>query len=272
LSRNKKQKYATGKPMIKKTRDVLFQPGFLLSEAKSAIRNSQSAILVCALLLALSVPAEAQQPGKVYRIGFLSALAPAAVADRLDVFRLGLRELGYIEQKSFVLESRYAHGKIDRLPLLAGELARLKVDVILSAGPASTKAAKKETATIPIVMAFDTDPVGNGFVDSLARPGGNVTGLADLSPELGGKQLELLKDIFPNLSRVAVIGTSTEPANAQALRETELAAGAFGIKLQKLDIRDSKEIETAFRAASKGRADAVLVLTSPFTFAHRTEV
>jgi putative ABC transport system substrate-binding protein len=229
-------------------------------------------ILVVAVQLAVAVIAEAQQPKKISRIGFLAAVSPAAVSDRLEAFRLGLRDLGYVERKSFVIESRYAEGKLDRLPALAAELARLKVDVILSGGPAATRPAKKETATIPIVMAFDTDPVGNGFVASLARPGGNVTGLSALSPEIGGKHLELLKEIFPRLSRVAVIGTSAEPANAQALRETELAAGAIGIKLQNLDIRDSKDIETAFRAAGTGRADGVLVLTSPFTFAQRIQV
>ena len=127
----------------------------------------------------------------------------------------------------------------------------------------STRAAKEATITIPIVMTQDPDPVGNGFVASLARPGGNITGLSTLAPELSGKRLELLKEIVPKLSRVAVLGTSTNPGNAQALRETELAAGAFGVKLQYLDVRDPKDIETAFRAASKERADAVLVLGGP---------
>ena len=181
---------------------------------------------------------------------------------RIEAFRQGLRELGYVEGKNIVIEWRYAEGKLDRLPALAAELVRLKVDVIVTAGPTATRAAKEATITIPIVMAQDNDPVGNGFVASLARPGGNITGLSTLAPELSGKRLELLKEIVPKLSRVAVFGTSTDPGNAQALKEMELAAEAFGVKLQYLDVLDPKDIETAFRAAGKGRADAVLVLAS----------
>ena len=168
-----------------------------------------------------------------------------------------------MEGKNIVIEWRSAEGKLDRLPALAAELVRLKVDIIVTSGPTSTRAAKEATTTIPIVMTQDTDPVGNGFVASLARPGGNITGLSTLSPELSGKRLELLKEIIPKLSRVAVLGTSTNPSNAQMLKEIELAAGAFGVKLQYLDVLGPKDIETAFRAASKGRADAVLMLGGP---------
>ena len=149
---------------------------------------------------------------------------------------------------------------------------RLKVDVIVTTGPAPTRPAKEATSTIPIVMAFDNDPVGNGFVASLARPGGNITGLSTLAPEISGKQLEVLKEIVPRLSRVAVLGSSTTPGNAQSLKETELAAGAFGVKVQYLDVRDPKDIDTAFRATGKGRADAILVLTSPVFNPYRTEI
>ena len=190
------------------------------------------------------------------------ATSPSANSARIEAFRQGLRELGYVEGKNIVIEWRYAEGKLDRLPALAAELVRLKVDVIVTTGPTVTRAAKEATTTIPIVMAFDTDPVGNGFVASLARPGGNITGLSTLAPEISGKQLELLKEIVPRLSRVAVLGTSTDPGNAQMLREVELAAGAFGVKLQYLDVRGPKDIETAFRAAGKGRADAVLMLVA----------
>ena len=224
------------------------------------------------MLFALSFPAEAQQPTKIPRIGYLAAASPSANAARIEAFRQGLRELGYVEGKNIVIEYRYAEGKLDRLPALAAELVRLKVDVIVTGGPAATRAAKEATDTIPIVMAQDTDPVGNGFVASLARPGGNITGLSTLSPEISGKQLELLKEIVPKLSRVAVLGTSTSPGNAQALKEMELAAGAFGVKLQYLDVLDPKDIETAFRAASKGRADAVLVLGSPVLISQRTQI
>ncbi len=215
--------------------------------------------------------AQAQQPKKVPRIGYLAASSASSQAPRLEVFGLGLRELGYVEGKNIVIEYRYAEGKLDRLPALAAELVHLRVDVIVTSGPQTTRAVKEVTSTIPIVMAQDTDPVGNGFVASLARPGGNITGLATLAPEISGKQLELLKEIVPKLSRVAVLGTSTRPGNAQQLREIELAAGAFGVKLQYLDILSFKDIETAFRAAGKGRAEAVLVLASPFLNSQRTQ-
>jgi putative ABC transport system substrate-binding protein len=216
--------------------------------------------------------AEAQQPTKVPRIGFLGATPPSANAARIEAFRQGLRELGYVEGKNIVIEWRHAEGKADRLPGLAAELVRLKVDIIVSAGSAVTRPAKEATVTIPIVMAQDTDPVGSGFVASLARPGGNITGLATLAPEIGGKRLELLKEIVPKLFRVAVLGTSTRRGNAQALREIELAAGAFGVKFQYLDVLDPMDIETAFREASKGRTQAVLMLAGPIFTSHRKQL
>ena len=197
-------------------------------------------LALCALLFALCVSAQAQQPAKVPRIGYLTADSPSADSARTEAFRQGLRELGYVEGKNIVIEWRYAEGKLDRLPALAAELVRLKVDVIVTAGRTATRAAKEATKTIPIVMTQDSDPVGNGFVASLARPGGNITGLSTLSPELSGKRLELLKEIVPKLSRVAVLGTSTNPGNAQTLKEMELAAGAFGVKLQYLDVLESQ--------------------------------
>jgi putative ABC transport system substrate-binding protein len=229
-------------------------------------------LTLCAMLYALCLPAQAQQPTKTPRIGFLSASSAAPLSSRIEAFRQGLRELGYVEGKNIVIEWRSAEGKADLLPALVAELVRLKVNVIVTAGPASTRPAKEATSTIPIVMGFDNDPVGNGFAASLARPGGNITGLSTLAPEISGKQLELLKEIVPRISRVAVLGHSTEPGNAQALREVEVAAGAFGVQLQHLDVRDPKDIETAFRAASKGRADAILMLNSPVLNPHRTQV
>ena len=224
------------------------------------------------MLLAVVVIAEAQQPTKVPRIGYLTGNFPSAIAERTEAFRQGLRELGYVEGKDIVIEYRYAEGKLERLPTLVSELVRLKVDVIVTGGPAATRPAKEATATIPIVMAQVNDPVGNGFVASLARPGGNITGLATLGPEISGKHLELLKETVPKLSRVAVLGASIQPGNAQALREIELAAGAFGVRIQYLDVLSSKDIETAFRAASKGRADAILVLQSPVLFSQRKQI
>jgi putative ABC transport system substrate-binding protein len=229
--------------------------------------------LIAFVLVMFGAVAQAQQPTKVPRIGFLFNTSLSANAARIEGFRQGLRELGYVEEKNIVIEWRSAEAKLDRLPSLAAELVRLKVDVIVTAGPASTRPAKESTTTIPIVMTNDPDPVANGFVASLARPGGNITGLATLAPEISGKQLELLKEIVPRLSRVAVFGTSIFPGNAQALKEIELAAKAFGVKLQYLDVLSPKDIETAFRAAGKGRAEAILMMVAGgVASAHRTEI
>jgi len=252
------------------------RPRACRGELRRSIQNLKWAGLfaIFVLLVGCVGVAEAQQPAKIPRIGYLAAasLSSSTMSARTEAFRQGLRELGYVEGKNIVIEWRYAEGKLDRLPALVAELMRLKVDIIVSAGPQPTRSAKEATSTIPIVMAQDTDPVGNGFVASLARPGGNITGLSSLTAEISGKRLELLKEIVPRLSRVAVFGTSTYPGNAQALRETELAAGALGVKLQYLDVLDPKDIETVFRAASKARADAVLVLGGPVFYSQRTQV
>jgi len=236
------------------------------------MKKKITVLTLYAMLSALCSSAQAQQPTKIPRIGFLSASSPAALSSRIEAFRQGLRELGYVEGKNIVIEWRSAEGKLDRLAALAAELVRLNVDVIVTGGPAPTCAAKEATVKIPIVMGFDNDPVGNGFVASLARPGGNITGLSTLAPEISGKQLELLKEIVPRLSRVAVFGNSKEPANPQLLREAEIAAGAFRMKLQYVDVLSPKDIETAFRAASKGRADAVLVLGAFILNPHRAQI
>ena len=236
------------------------------------MRKKVVCLALAALLLALSVPAQAQQPKKVHRIGFLYTVSSSSVAARAEAFRQGLRELGYVEGKNIVIESRFAEGKLDRVPSLAAELVRLKVDVIVTSGPSSTAAAKEATSTTPIVMARDIDPVGNGFVASLARPGGNITGLSLLAPEITGKHLELLKETIPRLSRVAVIGTSTTQGNAQTMREIELAAAAFRVKLQYLDVAALKDVETSFRAAGNWAADAVLVLGSAIYASHRKQL
>ncbi|TMA96810.1 MAG: hypothetical protein E6J74_07440, partial [Deltaproteobacteria bacterium] len=228
--------------------------------------------LLATVLLSTVPPGEAQQPAKVPRIGFQLDSPASAVTARTEAFRQGLRELGYIEGKNIIIEWRSAEGKIERRSELAAELVRLKVDLIVSGGPSVTRGVKEATSTIPIVMAQDTDPVGSGFVASLARPGGNITGLAALAPEMSGKQLDLLKQIVPKLSRVAVIGNSNVPGDAQALRETVLAAGSFEVYLRYLDVPDPKDIETVFRAAAKGRADAVLVLGNPILNAHRKQI
>src|SRR5215475_2072593 len=161
-------------------------------------RRKLGSFTLCAMLLALGFPADAQQPAKVPRIGYLVGASLSTNAARIEAFRHGLRELSYVEGKNIIIDWRSAEGKFDRLPALAAELVSLKVDVIVTAGPTPTRAAKEATKNIPIVMAQDNDPVGNGFVASLARPGGNITGLATLAPELSGKQQELLKEIIPN--------------------------------------------------------------------------
>jgi len=230
------------------------------------------AMALCTVLFALCVSAHAQQPTKIPRIGLLFTATPSAAAARIEAFRQGLRELGYVEGKNILIEQRYAEGQLNHMNELAAELVRLKVDVIVTIGPAATRPAKEATHAIPIVMGVDDDPVGNGFVASLARPGRNITGLASLAPEIGGKQLELLKEIVPRLSRVAVLGTSTQPGNAQSLREAEVAAGALAVKLQYLDVLSPKDIEPVFRTASNGRAEAVLVLRASIFFSHRKQI
>jgi ABC-type uncharacterized transport system substrate-binding protein len=228
-------------------------------------------LALCAMLFALSSLAAAQQPKKVTRIGYLGGSATAN-PHRLEAFRRGLRDLGYVEGKNIALELRFAEGDLQRERAFAAELVRLNVDVIVTVGSNATRAAKEATAAIPIVMTQDPDPVGNKFVASLARPGGNITGLSNLNRELSGKRLELLKEIIPRLSRVAVFGTSTQPGHAQARKETELAAPALGVKLQYLDVLEPKDIEASFRAATKGRAEAALGLGGAVLNSHRSQV
>ncbi len=227
---------------------------------------------LCVMLIALCVAANAQQAKKIPRIGFLNALFPTTNPARIEAFRQGLREVGYVEGKNIVIEYRYAERKVDRLPALAAELVGLKVDVIVTSASQETRAAKEATNRIPIVMTNEGDPVGTGFVTSLARPGGNITGLSTLSPELSGKRLELLKEIVPKLSRVAVLGSSATPGNAHTSRELELAAQALNVKLQYLDVLSPKDIETSFRAAGKERADAVLVLSNSILTSQRRQI
>ena len=227
--------------------------------------------LAIILLTTVNV-ADAQQPTKVTPIGYLTTSSLSVNAARIEAFRQGLRELTYVEEKNIVINWRSADGKLDRLPALAAELVRLKVAVIVTTGAGPTRAAKDATSTIPIVMAQDSDPVANGFVASLARPGGNITGLSTFAPELSGKRLEILREVVPKLSRVAVLGDSTSPSYASLIRELELAAKAFKVQLQNLDVLSPKDVETAFRAASKGRADGVLTLPSAIIGSQRAQI
>jgi putative tryptophan/tyrosine transport system substrate-binding protein len=235
-------------------------------------RRKTFCFALCALLVALGLSAEAQQPKKVPRVGLLIASSPSPASPRIEAFLQGLRELDYVEGKDIAIEYRYAEGNPDRLPALAAELVSLKIDIIVTGGSSPTRAAKEATVTIPIVMTQDIDPVGSGFVASLARPGGNITGLSNFAPELSGKRIELLKEIVPKISRVAVLGALSLPANAQALKEVKAAAEALRVKLQHLDIQNPTDIESAFRAASKGRAEAALALPGAVLISHRTQI
>jgi putative ABC transport system substrate-binding protein len=219
--------------------------------------------LVAVLLLSSIRLSEAQQPKRVARIGYLSVLSPTSDSARLEAFRQGLRELGYAEGQSISIESRYAEGKLDRLPDLAGELVRLKVDVMVVGGSTATRAAKNVTKLIPIVMAHGSDPVELGFVTSRARPGGNITGLTHLAPELGGKRLELLKDIIAQLSRVAVLTDSGTQGHGPQIKELDVAARALSLQLRLADVRGSNELESAFSAMTTGGAGAFISLQLP---------
>jgi putative tryptophan/tyrosine transport system substrate-binding protein len=228
--------------------------------------------LLAIVFVATAVPATAQQAKNVPRIGFLGATFASANLGRLEAFRQGLREAGYIEGENITIEYRFAEGKFDRLSALAADLVAGNVEVIVTGGASVTRRVKQVTATIPIVMTNDNDPIGNGFVTSLARPGGNITGLATLTADLSGKRLELLKEIIPRLSRVAVLGTSSEPGNAQTLKEAELAGAAFNLEVRYIDVLDRRDIEPAFQTATKERADAVFLLTGPIFVAQRKQI
>ncbi len=206
-------------------------------------------------LLAAPLPAEAQKAGKVYRIGFLSLRDGFETREKL--FRQGLRELRYIEGQNIVVEWRFAKGNRDRIRELAAELVRLKVDCIVTTNTPTTRAAKEATRTIPIVMVNVGDAVGRGIVASLARPGGNITGLTAHSPPLAGKRMELLKEAFPQVTRVAALWDSSWPGPDALFKETESAARALGVQLQSLEVRSPYDLENAFRAAIKWRAEAL---------------
>ena len=225
-----------------------------------------TSLALCALLFALSYPAAAQQPKKVPRIGYLSNNDPARESTRLEAIRLALRELGYIEGQNIAIEYRYAEGKFDRFPELAGELVRLKVDIIVvSGGTRLIQAAKNASKTIPIVMTGGGgDPVEFGLIESLARPGGNVTGITNLGSELGGKRLELLKESVPKLARVAVLYDPATPGPSREVKEhLPVSARALGLTVRSWEVRDADDFDRVFAALNKQRPDGLYVLTSP---------
>jgi putative ABC transport system substrate-binding protein len=226
----------------------------------AVVRLATAVVLL--LLSALPGTGAAQPQERVPRVGYLS---PGSHSDllrqrRLEAFRQGLRELGYVEGRNIAIESRWADGKYERYPALTGDLVRLKVDVIVVVGGAATQAARQVTRTIPIVMSVVIDPVGSGLVASRARPGGNVTGITMMAPDLVGKQLELLKEAIPKLSRVALLWNPDNPGSAPQLRQAEVAARALAVRLQALQARNPHEIDNAFAAMTRERADAFLIL------------
>jgi len=222
------------------------------------------AVLTFGFLVA-PLAAEAQPPTKVYRLGWLrpDSPAPSEPYPPQEAFRRRLREFGYVEGQNLVIESRYAEGREERLPELAAELVRLKVDVIVGPGTAAIVAAQHATRAIPIVMTGANDPAGQGLVASLAHPGGNTTGLSNLGVELPGKRLELLKEAVPQITRIAVLGNPADPAYAPALHTATVAAQALGLHLHGVDLRSAEELDTAFAAMTRAGVDALLVLGEP---------
>jgi putative ABC transport system substrate-binding protein len=223
-------------------------------------------VLFCWLVLAAALVTDRlaiAQHGKIARIGYLSVLSPASDSARLEAFRQGLRDLGYVEGHSVTIEPRYAEGKLAGLPDLARDLVGQNVDVIVAGGSTAIRATKNATKLIPIVMAHGSDPVALGYVASLARPGGNITGLTHLAPELGGKRLELLKDIVPRLTRVAVLTDPGTGGHGPQMKEMELAAPALGLQLQAFEVRAPGELENAFAGMITARAGALIGLQQP---------
>jgi putative tryptophan/tyrosine transport system substrate-binding protein len=237
---------------------------------------SSRARIIAAFLVAVATagpPVDAQQAPKIAKIGYLTPSTPALAARLIEAFKQGLRELGYVEGKTFVLEIRYGEAKVERLPELARELVGLKVDVIVAGTDAVIAAVKRETQTIPIVMTTSNDPVGTGFVASLARPGGNITGVSAISPELSGKRLALLREAVPGLSRVAFLWNPDVRGNVLDYKEMEGAARSQRLELQSIEVSRAEDLDRAFSAVTSQRAQAlVLPAGNPVAFANRGQI
>ena len=233
------------------------------------MKNILKLIAIVVTLVGCAAVAEAQQPKKVPRIGFLWGSTPNVEKDRLAAFQQGLRDRGYIEGKNIVIESRYAEGKLDRLPGFVAELVQLKVDVLVAPPLTAIRAAKQRTKTIPIIMVTSVDPVSTGIVDSLARPGGNITGLTRLGRDLSGKRLELLKEVVPGILRVGVLWHAGGEGSAIGFKEYEAAARALKIQLQSLEVRGpTPDLDDVFQVASKARLGALIMITHPVIRRH----
>lgn len=235
--------------------------------------RTAAVILTLALgLLAVPLPVEAQKAERVYRIGFLGSGSHSASPHLIEAFLKGLHALGWVEGQNFVLETRWAEGRYDRLPDLAAELVRLGVAVIVAGGEPAIRAAQHATSTIPIVMAVTADPVGSGFVASLARPGGNITGLSILATEVGGKRLELLKEVVPQALHVAVLWNAAYQAKTLEWHDTQVAARALGVTLQSVEVRGPTDFDRAFAAITQTRPDALITFSDPLTLAHQKRI
>jgi putative ABC transport system substrate-binding protein len=239
---------------------------------KGRMNKKIFSLVLATLLLAFVHVSEAQQPGKVPRIGFLGNSTAALEANLIAPFREGLRNLGYVEGKNIVIEWRWAEGKYERFPSLIAELIASKVEVIVTAGTPATVALKKATTTLPLVMIAVGDPVGTGLIASLAHPGGNLTGLTSISPELDGKRLELLREVVPKISHVAVLWNPTSPLQVVAERETQAAAQAMGIKVLSLGVQAQEQFDDAFATIRRERPGALLVLADRLFLHHRARI
>jgi ABC-type uncharacterized transport system substrate-binding protein len=231
------------------------------------MRREFFGLALSTLLLALSFPAQAQQAKKVPRIGYVDAGSRATTGHRADAFVQGLRELGYLDGRNIVIDYRWANGKLERLPGFVAELVHAKVDVIISSATPAIRSAKEQTGTIPIVMAGITDPVGNRFVASLSQPGGNITGLTHMSPDLTGKRLELLKEVTPRLSRIAVLWNPNQPGQSAAFKDAQVVAQGLKLTLISIEVRSREEIESAI--SETGHSQALFELPDPLTFFNR---
>jgi len=231
-------------------------------------------VVLYVMLFALCSSAEAQQPGNVPRVGYVAATGDRKTpGPAIEGFRQGLRDLGYVEGKNIVVEYRYTEAKRDRNPRLVAELMQLKVDVLVVSGPGGIRAAKQATKTIPIVMVVQEDPIAAGYIDSLARPGGNITGVTRFTRELSGKRLELLTKVIPNISRVAVLwDPKSQTSMPTVFKDYQAAARALKIQLQSLEVRGVNDFEGAFRTAAKGRAQALIVIRNPLHSRHQMQI
>jgi putative ABC transport system substrate-binding protein len=234
------------------------------------VRKKITVLTLSILLFVLCFSAQAQQPEKVYRIGYIASAGPDAAGTNRGAFQQGLRDLGYIEGKNIVIEFRYLEGMLNRVPNVVAELVGLKVDVLVAISPLAIRTAKETTKTIPIVMVTTTNPVATGLVDSLARPGGNITGLTRITRDLNGKRLELLKEVVPTTSRVGVLFQAGSTSGDIHFKEYETAARALKIELQSLGVRGPKpDFEAVFQTAAKGRVGALITITNSLTSFYR---